>query len=126
MYSYFIGSKVVKSPNKRIKPFALLTGTLLASRPLSKRRCLMKFTLPGQLKGPECKVVMAVAIKLRKLLEPLFKEVNSKAVKELCIILRVNGSLGSFGISGLENIELSKIPTALLAVGWFRCAPGSD
>ena len=67
----------------------------------------MKFTLPGQLKGPECGAVMRAAIKIRKVIEPLFYEIDAKNIDEVSIILRVDGSLGSFGASGVENIEVS-------------------
>ena len=67
----------------------------------------MKFSLPGQLKGPECRRVVAQAVTLRRQLEPIFNEIQSDAVRELAIILRVDGSLGSFGSEAIENIGFS-------------------
>ena len=64
----------------------------------------MKFSLPGQLSGPECKRVIQQAIALRKKLEPWFATVDGGTVSELGIALRVDGSLGSFGPEGIENI----------------------
>ncbi|MGI9425178.1 MAG: hypothetical protein ACR2PA_18425, partial [Hyphomicrobiaceae bacterium] len=59
---------------------------------------------PGQLRGPECKRVMQQAIVLRKKLEPWFGSIDSNDIQELCIILRVDGSLGSFGEEGVESV----------------------
>jgi hypothetical protein len=64
----------------------------------------MKFTLPGQLKGPECRVVISQAIKLRKRLEPIFEKLHSGSLENMAIVLRVDGSLGSFGAESVENI----------------------
>ena len=64
----------------------------------------MEFSLPGQLRGPECKRVMQQAIVLRKNLEPWFGSIESNDIQELCIVLRVDGSLGSFGVEGVENV----------------------
>ena len=66
----------------------------------------MKFSLPGQLKGPECKRVIQQAIALRKRLEPWFESIDGGEVTELAIVLRVDGSLGSFGPEGVENIAV--------------------
>ena len=68
----------------------------------------MEFKLPGQLRGPECKVVMREAIAVRRSLEPWFDRQHSDSFSKLTIILRVDGSLGSFGPPGVENINLSK------------------
>ena len=67
----------------------------------------MKFSLPGQLKGPECRRVMSQAVALRRQLEPVVAEIPNDRVKELAIVLRIDGSLGSFGPETIENIELS-------------------
>jgi len=64
----------------------------------------MIFSLPGQLRGPECKRVMQQAIVLRKKLEPWFASIDGGTVSELGIALRVDGSLGSFGPEGIESI----------------------
>ena len=64
----------------------------------------MLFSLPGQLRGPESKRVMQQAIALRKRLEPWFATVDGGAISELGVALRVDGSLGSFGPEGIENI----------------------
>ena len=66
----------------------------------------MKFSLPGQLKGPECKRVIQQAIALRKRLEAWFESIDGGEVTELAIVLRVHGSLGSFGPEGVENIAV--------------------
>jgi hypothetical protein len=68
----------------------------------------MKFSLPGQLKGPECRRVITEAVALRQSLEPWFESQPSDQVKKLTVVLRVNGSLGSFGPAGVENIELAE------------------
>lgn len=66
----------------------------------------MKFSLPGQLKGPECRRVVTQAVALRKRLEPWFAAIENCNVSELGIAIRVDGSLGSFGPEGVENITL--------------------
>ena len=68
----------------------------------------MRFTLPGQLRGPECREVMKQATALRKTLEPLLENCTSENITDLAIVLRVDGSLGSFGSEGVENIELNE------------------
>ena len=65
----------------------------------------MQFQLPGQLRGPECGPVMRQGIRLRKKLEPWFEQFSNNIVSELSIALRVDGSLGSFGPPGVENIN---------------------
>jgi len=64
----------------------------------------MIFSLPGQLRGPECQRVMQQANALRKKLEPWFSSIDGGNNSELGIALRVDGSLGSFGPEGIENI----------------------
>ena len=64
----------------------------------------MIFSLPGQLRGPECKRVMQQAIALRRRLEPWFATVDGGDISELGVALRVDGSLGSFGPEGIKNI----------------------
>jgi len=64
----------------------------------------MKFTLPGQLKGPECRTVISRAIQLRKRLEPVFEKIDGGSLEKIAIALRVDGSLGSFGAESVENI----------------------
>lgn len=66
----------------------------------------MKFALPGQLKGPECKRVIEQAIAIRKKLEPWFASIDGTEMTELAIILRVDGSLGSFGPEVVANIAV--------------------
>ena len=68
----------------------------------------MKFSLPAQLKGPECKDVIVQAIALRKVLEPIFADIEIDSVSEIVVILRIDGSLGSFGPEAIENFKLSK------------------
>jgi hypothetical protein len=53
----------------------------------------MEFSLPGQLRGPECKPVMPAAIELRRLLEPWFRDLRTDRVAKLTVVLRVDGSL---------------------------------
>ena len=78
----------------------------------------MKFSLPGQLRGPECKSVIQEAISLREELEPIFNELQPEHISELSICLRVNGSLGTFGPEGIESIELkNQIIECELVVG---------
>ena len=64
----------------------------------------MKFSLPGQLKGPECRRVITQAVELRKRVTPWFAAIDNTEISELGIALRVGGSLGSFGPEGVENI----------------------
>ena len=47
---------------------------------------------------------MQQAIALRKKLEPWFSSVEGGNISELGIALRVDGSLGSFGPEGIDNI----------------------
>jgi hypothetical protein len=47
---------------------------------------------------------MQQAIALRKRLEPWFASVDGGRISELGVALRVDGSLGSFGPEGIENI----------------------
>ena len=67
----------------------------------------MKFSLPGQLKGPECKNVITQSIYIRKKLEMVFLGMKFNLVNEISIILRIDGSLGSFGTEGIENFRLA-------------------
>ena len=66
----------------------------------------MEIELPGQLRGPECRVVMREIIAARRSLEPWFGNLRSNSISKLTIILRVDGSLGSFGPPGVENTKL--------------------
>ena len=66
----------------------------------------MKFSLPGQLKGPECRRVISQAVALRKRVTPWFAAIDNTEISELGIALRVDGSLGSFGPEGVENITV--------------------
>jgi len=85
----------------------------------------MKFSLPGQLRGPECKRVIQQAIELRKKLEPWFESVEGGNVAELAIVLRVDGSLGSFGPEGIENIAIEgstiECDVIIADQGWADC-----
>lgn len=65
----------------------------------------MQFELPGQLKGPECRRVISQAIALRRRLEPFFRGIGSTGIDKFTIVLRIDGTLGSFGQSGVENIH---------------------
>ncbi len=67
----------------------------------------MDFSLPGQLRGPECRHVISQAIRFRRLLEPWFHALSVDRVAKLTIILRVDSSLGSFGPEGVENVQLA-------------------
>jgi len=71
-------------------------------------RCLsaMKFSLPGQLRGSECRRVISQAVVLRRRLESWFAELPTEPICQLGIILRIDGSLGSFGPPGVENFSL--------------------
>ena len=68
----------------------------------------MEFELLGQLRGPECKRVMKQSIVIRRLLERWFGSIANDCIQKLCIVIRVNGSLGSFGMPGIENIHVDK------------------
>ena len=67
----------------------------------------MIINLPSQLRGAECRVVVTQLINLRKILEPIFQGFEHENVQELAIVFRIDGSLGSFGKEGIENIKLS-------------------
>jgi hypothetical protein len=58
------------------------------------------------LKGSECRAVIKQAIALRRLLEPWFASVSDERVDSFVIVLRVDGSLGSFGVAGTENVVI--------------------
>ena len=66
----------------------------------------MRFSLPGQFRGPECDRVGQQAVVLRKKLEPRFADIDGGSIVELGVALRVDGSLGSFGPEGVENIAV--------------------
>ena len=66
----------------------------------------MQFELPGQLKGPECRRVITQAVALRRRLVPTFDAAGNSVANKLTIVLRVNGSHGTFGQSGVENIHV--------------------
>lgn len=63
----------------------------------------MKLELPGQLRGPECNAVMAVAVALRRELEPIVGAITGNGIKRVCLVLRVAGSLGDFGAAGIGS-----------------------
>lgn len=88
----------------------------------------MRFLLLGQLRGPECKRVMQQAIALRKKLEPRFVAINGGDIVELCVILRVDGSLGSFGPEGVENIAVEdgqiECDVVIADLGWAELDDG--
>jgi hypothetical protein len=65
------------------------------------------FSLPGQLRGPECRRVAAQGVKLRKVLAPWVSTLRSDLFNEIAVVLRVGGSLGSFEPAGVENVGLS-------------------
>jgi hypothetical protein len=50
--------------------------------------------------------VAAHAVELHRVLEPWFRALPNEPVARLTIALRVDGSLGSFGPPGVENIDL--------------------
>ncbi len=64
----------------------------------------MIFEVPGQLRGPETKKAMVAAIRVRKELESQFREMEDP--RKLSLVLRVGGSLGTFGEDGIENVEI--------------------
>ena len=66
----------------------------------------MDFSLPGQLGGPECKRIMSRAVLLRKTIEDWFARLENDAVDSFTVILRVDGSIHKFGVSGVESIKL--------------------
>jgi hypothetical protein len=66
----------------------------------------MDLALPGQLRGSECRRVVTQAVELRRILEPWFRALPNEPVARLTVVLRVDGSLGSFGPPGVENINL--------------------
>lgn len=86
----------------------------------------MRFSLPGQLKGPECKRAIQQAVALRKKLEPWFEALTGGDVEELALVLRVNGSLGSFGPEGVENVVIEdrtiECDVVIADQGWANLA----
>lgn len=67
----------------------------------------MNLEISGQMRGPECHRVMQQAIVLRKQVKHWFELLPETDIAKVVIILRVDGSLGSFGLSGVENVERS-------------------
>ena len=57
----------------------------------------MELEIPGQLKGPECRRVITQAVELRRELEAALRDVDGGPCTKLSLLLRVGGSLGSFG-----------------------------
>ena len=68
----------------------------------------MKLELPGQFKGPECRRLIPSLRLLRSRLEPWFESLQSDGISKIAIVLRADGSLGSFGPSGIENVDASE------------------
>jgi hypothetical protein len=87
----------------------------------------MKIKLLGQLRGPECRVVMREIIAARRALEPWFANLRSDSISKLTIILRVDGSLGSFGPPGVENTKLRngeiECDLVIEGPGWESLSP---
>ncbi|TWT89580.1 hypothetical protein [Neorhodopirellula pilleata] len=67
----------------------------------------MKFELPGQLRGPECRRVISLAIALRRRLEPWSASIIHSDIDTLSIVLRIDGSLGTFGPPGVEGVAVN-------------------
>ena len=63
----------------------------------------MKLEVPGQLRGPETRQVMTAAIRVRKELAGQFSDIDDN--RKISPILRVGGSLGTFGEDGIENVR---------------------
>jgi len=63
---------------------------------------------------------MTSAAALRKLLDPWFQTLQSDEIEKLTVILRVDGSLGTFGPEGVESIELdgSELVCELVIRDW--------
>ena len=68
----------------------------------------MQFELPGQFRGPECRALMPVCKRLKEELVPAFSALGKEKIKEVSHILRVGGSLGSFGEDGIENLKVRR------------------
>ena len=67
----------------------------------------MKLEIPGQLRGSDAGKVMAVAVELRRELEPSFAALGDEKLALISSILRIGGELGTFGSDGIENIKIS-------------------
>ena len=68
----------------------------------------MQFELPGQFRGPECKALLPVCRRLKKEFRPDFASLGTGKIKEISPILRVGGSLGSFGSDAIENLKIRR------------------
>jgi hypothetical protein len=68
----------------------------------------MQFELPGQFRGPECRVLLPVCKRLKEEFVPAFAALSKDKIKEVSPILRVGGSLGSFGEDGIENLKIRR------------------
>jgi hypothetical protein len=65
----------------------------------------MKLEISAQLRGPDTRKVMQAIIRLRKELEKPIETLCVDEVSTITPVLRVGGSLGSFGEDGIQNIE---------------------
>ena len=66
----------------------------------------MQFELPAQLRGPECGRMVPLIVRLRKELEPQLAALEKNSLTSICPILRIGGSLGSFGDDGIEYLKV--------------------
>ena len=66
----------------------------------------MKLEIPGQCKGRDAGLTMKSLVQIRKEFESLFDTMSTTTLKEITVILRVDGELGSFGEAGIENVVI--------------------
>ena len=65
----------------------------------------MHFALSGQLRRAECRRVMTQASALCRKLEPWFADLSNRFIDKFSILLRIDGSIGSFGRLGFESVH---------------------
>jgi hypothetical protein len=65
----------------------------------------MQFELPGQFRGPECRRLISSLRLLRSRLEPWFASLENAPASKIAVVLRIDGSLGTFGAPGIENVH---------------------
>jgi hypothetical protein len=66
----------------------------------------MKLKILGQLRAPDAKCVAQVAMRIRKEYEARFASLENGQVNTVAPVLRIGGSIGTFGADAIENVEV--------------------
>ena len=66
----------------------------------------MRFELPGQFRGPECEALLPVCRRIKTELQPSFDALGTQDLLAISPILRVGGSLGTFGEDSIEQVQI--------------------